>query len=98
MSADNWAVCPKCKQERMLKIEKLHKKIKDSYGEISEIDYLDLLKEVKEVVKESDDHTLREDYDIGTFDGDHFEVNYGALCEVCNFKFSYQYSMEDFKF
>lgn len=57
MSADNWAVCPKCKELNK-------KKLVESYGKISASEYRVLIE-----TGNKDEHTLRKDYEIGIYDG-----------------------------
>jgi len=87
MSADNWAICPKCKikndqinEKRLLDVEK-------KYGIISSEEYIALVKEVSEPIEIEE--TLREDYYIGIEDGI-FEVEYSCNCSVCGFKYSFE--------
>lgn len=80
MSADNWAICPKCKKA-------LKKEPKTAYGEATEAEYL-------ESIKERDDqlfYSLREDYTLGINEEGEFSVYYGAHCEVCGFKYEFSH-------
>lgn len=97
MSADNWAVCPKCKQERIERDKKLRKQLASAYGKVSASEYLELEKEFRERVVEDNERDLREDYDIGIFsvdNKDYFEVGYSASCEICGFYFEYGHKEE----
>lgn len=91
MSANNWAECPKCEEEKISKVEELKRKISDSYGKVSETEYNMLkirLEKIKAVVSNP---TLREDYEIGIWDGQ-FKVGYYASCEKCDYSYEYTYS------
>lgn len=89
MSADNWAVCPRClyraEAVRTRLIEKAQKDVEEAYGKasISRFDELRavLAKESEEVDREQVT-TLREDWEIGIWDGE-FEVIYSAQCGKC---------------
>ena len=84
MSADNWAICPRC-----LGVDpKKRKVLKDSYGKIPMEQYLELLEDNKEDDREKS--TLREDYEIGIWDNN-FMVEYRATCIVCGFTYKYNY-------
>jgi len=80
MSADNWAKCPQCAELSL----KRKKEIKQLYGKIPEIEYSELLRKQKEI-EEKDECTLREDYEIGIFEGI-FEVSYSGHCSKCGFE------------
>lgn len=82
MSADNWATCPKCKQE-------VEDKAKNAYGKVSESEYLAILKAHNDT-QSGLRQDLREDWEIGIYDGV-FEVSYFASCEKCGFEFSYSH-------
>lgn len=85
MSADNWAICPRCEERK----KKLEEEVKSLYGQISAEDYLKKVEELK--VQNKDLYTLREDYEIGIYKGQ-FRVDYGASCKVCGFNYSYKYN------
>ena len=83
MSASNWAVCPKCKQQA-------EDKIKDAYGRVSASEYQELLK-ARDAQLSGNSATLREDWEIGIYNGV-FEVSYSASCTECGFEFSYSHN------
>ena len=82
MSADNWSICPKCKDE-------MGKKLEDSYGKISQDEYQQLL---NKTAKYSNDRTLREDYSIFTDENGLFQIIYLCRCDRCGFKYTYKYT------
>ncbi len=88
MSADNWAICPKCQKIEDDKHEKLVQKVEASYGKVPVDEYLSLLEKSRQLVKM--DFTLREDYELGIQD-DEFYVRYSSSCKVCGFKYDYKY-------
>ena len=83
MSADNWAYCPKCKVAELKKEASLDETIRQSYGKISSEKYLELLQKRQNPV--GLECTLREDYNIGIYDGE-FYVSYSGSCQKCDFK------------
>jgi rubredoxin len=84
MSANNWAICPQCEQRK----KKLEEEVKGLYGQIPAEDYLRKVEELK--TQKKDQYTLREDYEIGIYQG-RFNVNYRGSCEVCGFTYNYEY-------
>jgi hypothetical protein len=79
MSADNWTFCPKCKDSKNKELESL-------YGKIPAEEYL---KKAKELSTESNEETLREDYEIGIWDGK-FRISYDAYCEACGYEYTFE--------
>lgn len=88
MSADNWAICPKCQKVEDDKHAKIVEKAETSYGKIPVDEYLNLLEKSRQPVKL--DFTLREDYEIGIQDNE-FYVKYKSNCKVCGFSYEYKY-------
>lgn len=86
MSADNWEECPKCKKKK----EALERKLEVEYGIIPKKEYEDLQAEVISL-KSEPKFSLREDWEIGIYDGE-FEVDYGASCDKCGFKFRFKHN------
>lgn len=83
MSANNWCVCPKCKEAE--------DKVGSSYGKVSEEEYLAALNQ-REQAGEDLTLTLREDYEIGVDVHGEFFVSYACRCSKCGFNFGYTYS------
>lgn len=78
MSADNWAICPKCKAEK----DESDEQVKNAYGVVPADEYMYLV----ELSKKKLENTLREDYEIGIYDGNEFYINYTGRCSVCGFE------------
>ena len=80
MSADNWTKCPRC-----------YKKAEDKaalvYGKVSREEYERIRRAVPE---DGPEETLREDYEIGIYDG-MFEVTYSGYCAECGFEFNFEH-------
>lgn len=88
MSADNWAMCPKCKELADHKLEVLEDKVSKAYGQVSSEEYLALVKKIEQPIKL--EQTLREDYEIGILD-EEFYVRYAGACTVCGFRYEYKH-------
>ena len=87
MSANNWSVCPKCKQVAEAGKAARIKKASASYGQVSPEEYAALLEQAQVPTKLGE--TLREDYEIGIRKDGTFFVSYGASCEICGFDFQF---------
>ena len=92
MSADNWAICPKCKQTATKAFEKQKLHAGAAYGKVSPDEYLRLLAAIPQqpALKES----LREDYELGILEDGNFYVRYLGECTECAFAFNYKYDQD----
>jgi len=88
VSADNWTVCPKCKQSALEAKSKAQQTADESYGKVTPAEWLAL--KAKADIDPAIEDTLREDYGLGIRDGE-FHVNYCASCQ-CGFSFKYKYT------
>lgn len=78
MSADNWAVCPRC--------HKQYKEPESKYGKVSEEEYIALLSKPKE----SEAQNMREDWSIGMDETGELHVGYSCACEKCGFSYEFE--------
>ncbi len=98
MSADNWTMCPRCYRTNKAKAEELDKLASDSYGKVS-VDKFDELRRQAESFREGLAHssdfreTLREDYEIGIYNGEFF-ATYSGECGTCGFSFKFKHNEE----
>lgn len=87
MSADNWAVCPKCLADSLAKENQLKLDAGKAYGKVSPEEMWD--KVAAPVAVET---SLREDYEVGIDGNGLFEVIYSGSCSTCAFNFRYKHS------
>lgn len=90
MSADNWAVCPKCEIQALEEKEKLNQKTTEAYGKVSASEYLELVSESKN--SSPRETTLRENYEIGIEGKLELSISYSCNCYVCGFSHSFRYT------
>lgn len=92
MSADNWAVCPRCLRDRGLKSEKAQalEQISEAYGKVSPDKYIEMVNASKGLSEEIP-NTLREDYEQFMRPDGTYEVHYGCSCKECGFGWSYKH-------
>lgn len=97
MSADNWGICPRCKQAKEKEQELAQFRADQAYGTVSQDEYIALL-EVAQQDPEAMKYELREDYElwIDTDEGT-FNVFYKACCHTCNFSFSYEHKEKAYR-
>lgn len=90
MSADNWTVCPKCGTENEGAEERERERRKALYGTIPMEEWEALNK--KPLPQDEPEDTLREDYEIGIWDGKFF-AKYSGYCtnDDCDFQFEFNH-------
>lgn len=94
MSADNWAICPKCLSNHEEAVSKRQKDVEAAYGKVSSQEYLKLLKDAEDKKKPKNLDTLREDFGIGITEKGEFFVSYRGGCDRCGLEFSYSHEEE----
>lgn len=88
MSADNYAVCPKCTRTKNQEADNLEVEITKIYGVVSPELYMEKVAEVAGFRKtlEDKERTVREDWDLGIHEGEFF-VSYSK----CDFRHSFKH-------
>lgn len=89
MSANNWAICPRCAIKATREKDKLKTRAESEYGKIPISDYLELVKKAEKPIKVEE--TLRKDYEFYlSLDGE-FSATYSCRCE-CGFEHEFKHS------
>ena len=91
MSADNWAVCPRCKKREMNAIAELDRKVEAMYGQLSIDDFL-VMRQEAQTRREALPMriaTFREDYEIYGAEDGAVEVHYSGSCKDCGLKLKF---------
>ena len=92
MSADNWAICPRCKSAADAVSVQRREEVERAYGRVAPEKYIEMLDNADAKDREGISPTFREDYQIGlTADGVFF-VSYRGACE-CGAAFDYDYEL-----
>lgn len=91
MSADRWSMCPGCKKKAEQKRKDLLKQIEDGYGKIPADEFMELVERSAQPQKPLTLNTLREDWEIGIYEGE-FGVDYYASCEECGFSYVFKHT------
>ena len=89
MSADNWAICPRCKAKKDVEAETRVKAAQDAYGKVSAEKYTQLLDAAKAPVAYG--NSLREDYRLGIDEDGDFTVSYRGSCRDCGFSHEFKH-------
>lgn len=92
MSADNWALCPRCNKDQVNKLRLMKVNLEESYGKVDLKEYKLLEQEFYNTKKEVLEYTLREDYEQGMNKSGIYHISYSCQCTVCGFEYNYAYS------
>mgnify|MGYP001563408306 CR=1 FL=1 len=83
MSADNWAICPKCKHEAEKELAVLAQQVAEGYG-VLPIDEFDTLRtKLAGGIDEESLRTYREDYEFYGAEDGVITASYSGHCDKC---------------
>lgn len=88
MSADNWAVCPKCQADRDAELAAAREVVTRAYGKVP-IDEFDRLRreladdEARNAGQQNSYRTFREDYEIYDTRNGQVKIEYEGRCTDC---------------
>lgn len=91
MSADNWAVCPRCLTRREAALEKSRRDITAAYGKVPVEEFDRMRADYETAAGTEPERTLREDYEIWTDPDGVFTVTYSSGCRECGFGFEFRH-------
>jgi hypothetical protein len=83
MSADNWAVCPRCFARALEVAAEQRATVEESYGSIPRDRFLLAVADLKEP-NTADFHTFREDYEFWGAESGTIEWRYRGVCTACS--------------
>jgi hypothetical protein len=87
VSADNWAICPKCLAKAVAEKEAARKRADDAYGKLPAVEWRKLADEAAREI--GPNTSLREDYWFSMGEGGQFEAKYRGDCQDCDFVFEF---------
>ena len=100
MSADNWAMCPQCREKAISEVERKEKLVASKYGKIPIENYEAMKGEAQSMraALNKREETFREDWELGMV-GDSFQfyVSYSGSCGVCGLSFSFKHEVNDIR-
>ena len=91
MSADNWAVCPRCRVRRQARLSEQKVKLDAAYGAVALAEFDQMRSQYQAAEAAEVDATLREDYEIWTEEDGMFTVIYSCGCRECGFGFKFRH-------
>jgi hypothetical protein len=94
MSADSWAMCPRCTNNDEQEIPAMERKLHESYGKVSFEEYEQMQTTIDECRYERDNNprraTFREDYEFYGAETGTLQISYSGQCTVCGLKLKFQ--------
>lgn len=82
MSADNYAVCPRCKDIGTKTYQERVREVKAQYGKVSADEYARLTATLP--ARGSKEHTFAESYEFYGVEDGTLKIRYGGKCQACN--------------
>lgn len=89
MSADNWAVCPRCRDRARASREALFNEAAAAYGKVSADEYEALRARASEPIIAVE--TFREDYEFYGVEDGTITASYSGSCTVCHLETSFKH-------
>jgi len=83
VSADNWAVCPRCTARRLTEVARLQGKADAAYGVVSVAEFDALRSAAEEMRNQRPEPTFREDYEFYGVEDGILHISYSGGCKVC---------------
>lgn len=91
MSADNWAICPRCLAVAEKEHAERFQAAVDAYGKVPAEEYEQLRAEAQTAIDKEVFQTFREDYEIyGAEDGT-IKVSYSGYCQTCHLGLDFKF-------
>lgn len=90
MSADNWAVCPRCEQHRQSQLKSERAAVASLYGTVPVEEFDAARTAFAAVEAEPPARTFREDYEFYGVEEGTLCISYRGGCNVCGLKFEHK--------
>lgn len=90
MSADNWAVCPRCLDRAKAEREAKFEAARVAYGNVAPEEYERLRAEAQVPVDEDSFRTFREDYEFYGAEKGTITASYSGHCQTCNLNIDFK--------
>jgi len=91
MSADNWAVCPRCSRRRDERLMEMDRALSDAYGTVPVEEFDRLRAERDEFANAQPAYTFREDYEFWGADIAELNASYRGSCKECGLEHKFEH-------
>ena len=88
MSADYWAVCPRCLKRARATHTASVQAVMDSYGQVPVAEF-DAARAALIEINPEDYRTFREDYEFHISETGEWSASYGGSCETCGLEHNF---------
>lgn len=89
MSADNYAVCPRCRDREQARLDELGRRAQEAYGKVPVDEFDELRREADQVLDLEKLSTFREDYEFYGAETGEVVATYGGSCSECGLEVSF---------
>src|SRR4051812_14137464 len=97
MSASNWAICPRCRDNAKAEVAAAIQAAVDAYGKVPADEYEELQRHIGVLSARSVQATFREDYEFyGAEDGE-VVADYSGHCQTCGLGVDFTHKREFYK-
>jgi hypothetical protein len=86
MSADNWAICPRCERQRMRSLEVEKAELHAAYGTVPVEEFDKRRAAYNQRLTARPTPTFHEDYEIYGAESGVLHIRYGGGCETCGLR------------
>ncbi len=83
MSANYWAICPRCKNRAIRERSAISDQVREAYGNVPVEEWEALSNRVRAPLDEETFRTFREDYEFYGAEEGTIIASYGGSCDVC---------------
>jgi hypothetical protein len=90
MSADNWAVCPRCEAARQAMLAARRVTVDAMYGKASVAEFDAAREELAAMEAKPPGHTFREDYEFYGVEEGTLYISYSGGCKTCGLTFTHK--------
>lgn len=94
MSANNWAVCPRCEHHADLEVADAHRDALVAYGKVPVEQYEKLKQEALDLQARKREKTFAEYYHQGVSPDGKYTVSYSGSCRACGLEFAYRHEQQ----
>jgi hypothetical protein len=91
VSADNWAVCPRCDQRHEAEVEAKFKAVDDAYGKVPMAEFTEMTAAARAFSQTKVDPTFREDYEFYGAEDGVVVAAYRGQCTVCALSLTFKH-------
>lgn len=90
MSADNWAICPRCLKNAEVEKQKALESAAKAYGKATPDEWRAMTDEAAKPIDSEEFRTFREDYEFYINEDGEWSADYHGGCAKCKLEFTFK--------